>query len=480
MKPLTRRALWGNALCATAILHSVAILPAQTPAPIIAPTAVYQSTLASLDTHPIPQWYADDKLGVMVVWGLYSVPGWAPLTHKDHDFFNSDFLKDDPYAEWYYNAMRVPGSPTQAYHREHYGANFDYYSFAADFERESRKWKPELMAQQLKDAGVRYVVVTTKFHDGYLLWPTAVHNPNQQGLEAARDIMGELTAAVRKAGMRMGIYYSGGFDWTFNRGPVRVDADYDAIKPQTLEYGQYADAQMEELIAKYHPALLWNDIDWPKSGNALKIMADYYNAVPDGVVDDRFGVAHSDFQSPEYANIGEIRKKKWEETRGLGASFGYNRNEGEAETIAPEALVHMLADIVSKNGNLILGIGPEADGSIPPVQLERLQALGSWLKQNGEAVYGTRPWIRAEGDTGEAGLFIRFTQKQGSLYAILLGAPRSREMLLHTVTARPDSQLFLLGDSAPLLWKQEGADLRVQLPAELPGKYAYVLRIALP
>jgi len=465
-----------------ALIGLTATLPAQTASQTAtqAPAKVYQPTLASLDTHPLPAWYDDGKLGVMVVWGLYSVPGWAPLTHKDHDFANSDFLKYDPYAEWYYNAMRVPGSPTEAYHREHYGANFDYYSFAADFERESKKWKPEVMAQQLKDAGVRYVVITTKFHDGYMLWPTKVPNPNQQNIVASRDIMGELTDAVRKQGMHMGVYYSGGFDWTFNRGPVRIDPDYEAIKPQTQAYGQYADAQMEELIAKYHPALLWNDIDWPKSGNALKVMADYYNAIPDGVVDDRFGVAHSDFQSPEYVTFGEIRKKKWEETRGLGASFGYNRAEGEADTIAPEELVRLLADIVSKNGNLILGVGPEADGSIAPVQLERLQALGTWLKQNGDAIYGTRPWTRAEGDTNEAGLAVRFTQKQGSLYAILMDAPKSPDLLLHTVTAKPGSEVYLLGEAKPLKWKQEGADLRVQLPAALPGSYAYALRIALP
>ncbi len=470
-------------VCATLVAFA-ASLPAQTADQTADQTAaVYQPTVASLDTHPLPAWYDDGKLGVMVVWGLYSVPGWAPLTHRDHDFASPDYIKNNPYAEWYYNAMRVPGSPTEAYHREHYGANFDYYSFAADFERESRKWQPDVMARQFKDAGVKYVIITTKFHDGYMLWPTAVPNPNQQNIVARRDIMGELTDAVRKQGMHMGVYYSGGFDWTFNRGPVRIDPDYEAIKPQTQAYGQYADAQMEELIAKYHPALLWNDIDWPKSGNALKVMADYYNAVPDGVVDDRFGVAHSDFQSPEYSTFRETRKKKWEETRGLGASFGYNRAEGEAETIAPADLIHLLADIVSKNGNLILGIGPEADGSIAPVQLERLQALGAWLKQNGEAIYGTRPWTRAEGDTGD-GTSVRFTQKQGDLYAILMAPPQpsiqSPDLLLHMVTAKPGSEVHLLGEPKPLKWKQEGVDLRVQLPATLPGSYAYALRIVLP
>jgi alpha-L-fucosidase len=440
---------------------------------------VYQPTIESLDSHPLPNWYNDAKLGVMIVWGLYSVPGWAPVQHADHDFFNDDYLKYDPYAEWYYNASRIPGSPTEAYNREHYGATFNYYNFAGTFNEQSRKWDPDKMAAFLKDAGFKYVILTTKFHDGYLLWHSSVPNPDQQNIESDRDLVAEFVTAMRKQGLRVGFYYSGGYDWTFDRGPIRTKEDYASVKPQSSAYGTYADAQIEELIAKFHPSMIWNDIDWPKSGKPLQLMADFYNAVPDGVVDDRFGVSHSDFDTPEYQVFGEVRKKKWEETRGVGLSFGYNRNEGEAETIAPDALIKLLADIVSKNGNLDLGVGPEADGSISPIQTQRLEALGAWLKQNGEAIYGTRPWTRAEGDTGDA-TAVRFTQKDGNLYAILMGAPSRHDVLLHTVKAQPGSQVTLLGDPQPLTWKQEDADLRVQLPPTLPGQYAYVLRIALP
>jgi len=435
--------------------------------------------MESLDTHPLPQWYDDAKLGVMIVWGLYSVPGWAPVQHPDHDFFNSDYLKYDPYAEWYYNASRIPGSPTEAYNREHYSANHNYYDFADVFNRESRKWDADKLATILADAGIKYAVITTKFHDGYLLWHSSVDNPNQRDIESDRDIVDDFTKAMRKHGIRVGFYYSGGYDWTFDRGPIRVPNDYSAVKPRYASYGTYADAQIEELIAKYHPSMIWNDIDWPKSGKPLQLMADYYNAVPDGVVDDRFGVSHSDFETPEYSHFDAIRKKKWEETRGLGLSFGYNRNEGEAETIAPAALIDLLADIVSKNGNLDLGVGPEADGSISPIQLQRLQVLGAWLKQNGEAIYGTRPWTRAMGDTDEA-LPVRFTQKGGNLYAIILGKPRPGSILLRTVTARPGSTVTLLGIAKRIEWKQVNADLRVTLPTNMPGKYAYVLRICLP
>src|SRR5260370_7012598 len=121
-----------------------------------------------------------------------------------------------------------------------------------------------------------------------------------------RDLVGELSADVGKEGLGMGLYYCGGYDWTFVSGPIRVPPDYEAVKPQSEAYGKYADAQMRELIERYHPAVLWNDIDYPKSGHPLQIMAEYYNTVPDGVIDDRFGVKPSDFISPEYPTLDKI------------------------------------------------------------------------------------------------------------------------------------------------------------------------------
>jgi alpha-L-fucosidase len=454
------------------LLFAGLLLPDYAQAPVH-----YEPTLESLSRHPLPQWYADAKLGIFVHWGLYSVPGWAPLSHPEHDFRNVDYIKNNPYAEWYYNVMRIDGSPTQAYHRQHYGGA-DYYNFVPVFNHESAKWKPDQWAEIFHDAGARYVVLTTKHHDGFTLWPSATPNPTlpNDRQHATRDIVGELTSAVRKQGMRMGLYYSGGYDWTFVPGPIRVPADYQSVKPQSAAYGKYADAQIRELIARYRPAVLWNDIDWPKSGDALGIMADYYNTVPDGVIDDRFGIKHSDFTSPEYKKIDEIQKTKWEECRGLGRSFGYNRAEGEAETIAPDALIYLLVDIVSKNGNLLLDVGPEADGTIPPIQMDRLRALGAWMHQNGEAIYGTQPWTRAVGQSTE-GIGVRFTQKNGYLYAILLGKPKQTELILQGVKARPRTAIHLLGYGQPLQWSADGENLKVKLPQSLPGQYAYALRL---
>jgi len=468
-----------DCLSAFAILFCLVTLPyyAQAQAP-----THYEPTLESLNRHPLPEWYADAKLGIFVHWGLYSVPGWAPLTHPNHDFRTEDYIMNNPYAEWYYNTMRIDGSPTQAYHREHYGADYNYYNFAPIFDKDIQKWNPDEWAQVFHDAGAKYVVLTTKHHDGFTLWPSSTPNPflPADRQHATRDIVGELTAAVRKDGMRMGLYYSGGYDWTFVHGPIKSKEDYQKVKPQSEAYGKYADAQMSELIKRYHPAVLWNDIDYPKSGHPLQIMAEYYNTVPDGVIDDRFGVPHSDFKSPEYQTLDKISPTKWEECRGLGRSFGYNRAEGEAETIAPDTLIYLLVDIVSKNGNLLLDVGPEADGTIPPVQMERLKALGAWLKQNGDAIYGTHPWKRAEGKTA-AGLGVRFTQKGADVYATLMGKPEGSAVTLKSLAPAAGTKVFLLGDDAkPLTWSQQGGDVRVDLPATLPGQYAYVLKIAGP
>jgi alpha-L-fucosidase len=442
----------------------------------------YEPTLESLDKHPLPQWYAGAKLGIFIHWGLYSVPGWAPLTHPEHDFSSEDYIRYNPYAEWYLNVLRIPGSPTEAYHREHYGANFGYYDFAPVFNRESKKWDPDRMAAIFRDAGARYVVLTSKHHEGFTLWPSTTPNPSptlpKNAQHAERDIVGELTTAVRTQGLKMGLYYSGGYDWTFNTGPIETSRDYEAVKPQSEAYGKYAFAQIHELIERYRPSILWNDIDWPKTGNALQVEADYYNAIPDGVIDDRFGIKHADFTSPEYEKLDKISEKKWEECRGLGRSFGYNRAEGEAETIAPGELIALLVDIVSKNGNLLLDVGPEADGTIPTVQMSRLKALGAWLKQNGEAIYDTTPWTNAAGKSPE-GDDLRFTRKGDDVYVTILGKPKAQTITIPDLPSKVGIPITQLGgDNNELGAKVQSGGTRIVLRGNLKGDYAYSFKLA--
>jgi len=193
--------------------------------------------------------------------------------------------------------------------------------------------------------------------------------------------------------------------------------------------------------------------------------------------DDRFGITHADFKSPEYQKLDKISEKKWEECRGLGRSFGYNRAEGEAETIPPAELIALLVDIVSKNGNLLLDVGPEADGTIPPVQMERLKALGAWLKQNGEAIYDTTPWDRAVGKSAE-GDDLRFTRKGSDLYVTVLGKPKAQTITLIDVPAKQGVKITQLDDSKELGAKDPRDNTRIVLRAQPKGEYAYSFKLA--
>ena len=447
--------------------------------------ARYQASEASLATHPLPEWYDNAKLGIFIHWGLYSVPGYATLDTVGFDqgqtqTDKTEYFKKNPYAEWYYNTLLIDGSPTQAYHAKTYGKDFSYYQFATQFNADSKRWQPDSWAKLFKDSGARYVVLTTKHHDGFTLWPSAVANPHLPTSQqhAERDLVGELSTAVRQAGMRMGFYYSSVFDWSFLPGPIRNDADVRRLKAgQGVEYVNYADAQWRELISRYNPDIVWSDIGYPPQGHALEIAADYYNARPDGVINNRWSpFKFGDFTTPEYRTLSATSDKKWEECRGVGRSFGLNRLEGEKETIAPAALVHLLIDIVSKNGNLLLDVGPEPDGTIPVIQVDRLHQLGVWLQQNGEAIFDTHPWNRAEGKTAE-GIEVRFTRKGDTMYAILLGKPAGNSIVVKDVPTPPHGHASLLGTSASLPVLAQGADLQITLPTTLPGQYAWAIKL---
>jgi alpha-L-fucosidase len=445
------------------------------------PLALSLATAQEVPKHELPQWYDDAKLGIFVHWGLYSVPAWAPPTGELGKVPFAVWFKKNPYAEWYLNTMKIKDSPTWEHHVQTWGADFKYEDFAPLFIKQSRQWKPDEWAAVFAATGARYVVFTTKHADGYPLWPTAVKHPHLKidHLAAERDYVGELTKAVRARGMKMGTYYCGGMDWSFVPDPVLTIADVYRTVPQSEEYIKVADAHWRELIERYQPDVLWNDISYPKNGDFNGIVSAYYARKPDGVINNRFGRGNdkADFTTPEYTSFKNIVPKKWETCRGLGYSFGYNQAEGPQDMLAPAQLVRLLVDIVSKNGNLLLNVGPAADGSISTLQLERLRALGEWLKVNGDAIYATRPWARPEGRT-KAGEEIRFTRKGEVVYAILLSRPKEASVAIEDLQPAPGSKIRLLGNEKALEWAQEGVDLVVKLPASLPDSYAYALKIA--
>src|SRR5215472_9483455 len=248
---------------------------------------------SALIGRPCPDWYAKPQLGIFIHWGVFAVPAWAPAgvsiteltrTHYDEVFALS------PYAEWYANALRIAGSPTQRHHAEVWGDR-SYESFRPDFEAAAEAFDAEAWAALFANAGAAYVVFVTKHHDGYCLWPSEVENPKRPSWRSARDYVGELAEAVRGRGLRLGVYYSGGLDWTFKADPIANLGDMFACIPVSEEYAAYAEAQVRELIARYRPSVLWNDIGWPDGEALPQLFAEYYAAVPDGVVNDRWAVS---------------------------------------------------------------------------------------------------------------------------------------------------------------------------------------------
>jgi alpha-L-fucosidase len=450
----------------------------------------YQPTLESLATHPVPDWFHDAKFGIFVHWGVSSIPAFAPPNKKgisEIDLGNPEsvawMFKNTPYAEWYWNSISIDGSRAQRYHRTTYGADYAYDNFVPRFTQLARGCDLEAWADLFVRAGARYVVFVTKHHDGFLLWPSAHPNPYRQGWQTERDFVGELTRAVRARGMRMGLYYSGGIDWTFHGLPIDSLASFLDSIPQSEAYARYADAHWRELIDRYEPAVLWNDIGYPEKAAPACLFADYYNRLPDGVVNNRFmlgageGGQHCDFVTPEYAVLDHILQQKWESTRGIGGSFGFNRAEPEDFLLTAEEIVHLIADVTSKNGNLLLNVGPTANGLVPWAQASRLLAVGDWLRRDGEAIYGTRPWRRADGRTAD-GAAVRFTQRRGYLYAIVLAQPAGNEVVLEDLQPAGATEIRLLGYGMPLRWQQRSAQLAVELPDDMLTGPAYALRLS--
>lgn len=216
------------------------------------------------------------------------------------------------------------------------------------------------------------------------------------------------------------MYFSGALDWHVSDfPPIESDTDLFRFRRNDAWFARYAAAQLEELVERFAPDLLWNDIEWPDGGKGHEdyalaaLLQRYFDRVPHGVVNDRWGVPYHGFLTREYMDIRGIQPEVWESTRGLGFSFGYNAAETPEHTLAGNALVRLLVDVVAGNGNLLINVGPRADGTIPELQHESMRTLGRWLAANGEAVYGTRPWLRASEQHGAP---VRYTSADGAVF----------------------------------------------------------------
>jgi alpha-L-fucosidase len=468
---------------------------------------------ASVDSRPVPAWWSDAKFGVFIHWGVYSVPAFAPKGE---------------YAEWYWERLRAPGNAasardqeirreTRAFHERVYGKDFDYADFAPRFRAElfdANRW-----ADVLQRSGAKYVVLVSKHHDGFALWPSKEADAswgrpwNAVEVGPKRDLVGEISTAVRARGLEMGFYYSL-YEW-FN--PLWLSGDRRAYVERHLF------PQFKDLVTRYRPSVIFSDGEWAEPSEtwrSAELLAWLYDQSPvrdTVVVNDRWGKetrhVHGGYYTTEYGAGLPGADHPWEENRGMGFSYGYNRNENLEDYATGQRLLLTLLDTVSRGGNLLLNIGPTADGRIPVIMQERLAYLGDWLAVNGEAVYGTRTfrdgaqWSagrRQELDTstnyrakydveqltlhpaaGDARKEILFTRKGTTLYAILPVTPGATLTLRDLALPKAARVSWLDGTGGALRWKRRGADVVVTLPvfhAESGPAGPRVLRIenALP
>ena len=377
----------------------------------------YQPNWESIDSRPVPQWFEDVKFGIFIHWGVYAVPAWAPA--------DADIGVYAKYAEWYWwriNENSEAGKLFREYHNRMYGEDFKYQDFAPEFK--AQHWDPKQWADVFKRAGAKYVVLTSKHHEGFTLWPSEQSwNWNSMDIGPHRDLCGDLSNAVKEAGLHMGFYYSL-YEW------------YNPLYRNNLE--KYVDdhmiPQMKDLVNRYEPDILWTDGEWDHLSDKWKsteFLAWLYNESPvkDKVcINDRWGKEtrskHGGYYTTEYDLVhdgksGEI-EKAWEECRGIGTSFGYNQIEDLGNYMSSQALIHLLIEKVAAGGNLLLDIGPTADGRIPVIQQQRLLDIGAWLDINGEAIYDTRKWEGSK-DNKQENLF--FTKKGNDLFVICTKFP---------------------------------------------------------
>ena len=467
----------------------------------------YDATWESLDKRPTPAWFTDAKFGIFIHWGVYSVPAYAPVIPGKL-----------AYAEWYWNALtngRKPGAKdpvqtgTWAYHQLRYGADFPYQDFAAQFR--AQLFDPDHWADVFQRSGAKYVVLTSKHHEGFALWPSKEASAtwgrpwNAVDTGPHRDLLGDLTAAVRRHNVRMGFYYSL-YEW-YN--PL-----YLADKQRYIREHMFP--QFKDAVTRYQPSIIFSDGEWDLTSaewHTPELLAWLFNESPsrnEVVIDDRWGKdtrhKHGGYWTTEYTAGMSGMDHPWEESRGMGFSYGYNRAERIEDYHTGRQLIAMLVDLVSRGGNLLLDIGPAADGTIPVIMEERLLQIGSWLKVNGDAIYGTKPWKSSHqfstGDTakveynkefessydvstlidpapGKAGIEAFFTAKGRDVYAILPRWP-GRQFRIREGGLQPKS-VTLLGSTAPVRWKVAGTAVTIDLPEltqDLLTQPMWVLKIS--
>jgi alpha-L-fucosidase len=433
----------------------------------------YQPNWESLDSRPVPSWFMNEKFGIFIHWGAYSVPSWGP---------------QHSYSEWYQNGLQADkDNVRKKFHKLHYG-DMSYYGFGTMFKAD--RFDPDAWAKVFEQSGAKYIVLTSKHHDGFAMWPSKEADKtwgfpwNSVSSGPKRDLLGDLFKAVRKTSVRAGMYYSL-YEW------------YNPLyKSDINKYvSDHMWPQMKDLINTYQPDVFWTDGDWDVSDAKWKspeFLAWLYNESPVKekiVTYDRWGSGirfhHGGVYTPEYQPDLDFEDHPWEESRGMGYSYGYNKEEDIWDYNSAQSLVLALVDKVSRGGNFLLDIGPDDHGKIPPIMQERLLQIGAWLQENGEAIYNTRRWIRtsqaAANNSKEKDFYFTYNPTSNALYAIAPTFNNNGEYVIKDLDLPAGTSISFVATKEKCAWKKQGNDIVVTMPAYKPAMikapYAYALKI---
>ncbi|KAI4884586.1 hypothetical protein NFI96_034557 [Prochilodus magdalenae] len=428
----------------------------------------YEPTWDSIDSRPVPEWFDQAKLGIFIHWGVFSVPSYG-----------------SEWFWWYWQGQKIPDYVL--FMDKNYPPGFQYQDFVSHFTAEF--FDPKQWTDLFAASGAKYIVLTTKHHEGFTLWGSKYSwNWNAVDVGPKRDLVAQLATALRKnTDLRLGLYHSQ-FEW-FN--PLfRADA---ANNFNTTVFPQEKSLpELYEIVNKYKPELLWSDGDGDAPDqywNSTGFLAWLYNESPvrDTIVtNDRWGKGsickHGGYYTcSDRYNPGHLLKHKWENCLSIDQrSWGYRREAKLSDYLTIEQLVKALVETVSCGGNLLMNVGPTHDGRIVPIFEERLLQMGEWLKVNGEGIYNTTAW-RIQNDTVTPGIWYTWRPQENAIYAFLLSWPKSGSVVLSDPIVSSGTQVVLLGYQ-PLKWvplKQGG--LQVYLPAlspvEMPCSWAWTLRL---
>jgi len=473
----------------------------------------YDGSWESLQKMPVPAWFDDGKIGIFIHWGPYSVIG-----HRNHDKGYAEHVPKRIYAEpkHYYPYMEERWGKTPP--------AFGYKDIISEFTAE--KWDPDAWADLFAEVGATYVVLTAEHHDGWANWASELTPWNAMDKGPKRDLVGELGEAVRKRGLKYAPsthrerhhmffskkgYVSQGVPYTDIAKEIELVPEAASLYgPFVLDKAFVDDyvARWKEIQTKYQPDFMWiDDIPiWTRDGNnsnadpkVFKPEIQYFYDQCRLMITDFMNDGAARGQEVYLNNKGRNRNwpdgvgclekdnlklkvigPKWESCTTFGTSFGYLAAE-EAEDYphkkkSVEDVIHEMVEVICRNGNFLINIGPKGDGTIPAWQVERLRSMGEWLRINGEAIYGSRYWKTYE----QKSEHLAFTTHGNNLFAIKLVAPTTPFTIQDTAGWGKEQvkSVSLLGSTSAVSWQMTPRGLRITPPADLGAtKYAWAFKI---